>query len=161
MLTVLFVFLGNICRSPLAESVFKHLVAHKELTGHFYIDSVGTDSYHIGDTAHPGTRRVLANHGIRCDSIARQVTKNDLTQADYVLVMDHHNASDLQYMTQRWSLNNHIYLLLDFAQNSRERDVPDPYYTGDFETVYRLVYYICRGLLSLIRLQHAIQSFTF
>jgi protein-tyrosine phosphatase len=146
--------MGNICRSPMAESIFKHLVAQEELTGHFYIDSVGTDAYHIGDLAHHGTRRVLADHGIRCDSISRRVTKNDLTQADYVIAMDHYNVSDLQYMAQRWSQNNHIYLLLDFAQNTRVRDVPDPYYTGNFEKVYQLVNDGCKGLLAHIRKEH-------
>jgi protein-tyrosine phosphatase len=113
MINVLFVCLGNICRSPMAEAVFKHLVTREGLSDHFHIDSVGTGSYHVGNLAHHGTRRVLARHGIKCNSLARQLSQADLNQADYIIAMDHENLSDVQYMAGgRW-LDGHLHLLLD------------------------------------------------
>ena len=156
MINVLFVCLGNICRSPMAEAIFQDLVAKEELSDQFHIDSVGTGSYHEGDSAHRGTRRVLANHGIRCESISRQVTRNDLDLADYIIAMDHHNISDLQYSTRGMPLNGQVHLLLDFANSTRVREVPDPYYSGNFEEVFQLVESGCKGLLTHIRTEQGI-----
>jgi protein-tyrosine phosphatase len=151
--------MGNICRSPMAEAVFKDLVARENLSQHFSIDSVGTDAYHIGEPAHRGTRRVLAEQGIQCDSTARQVTRTDLEKADYIIAMDHSNAADLQATMPRGSLNGRLHLLLSFAEGrhtSRVLDVPDPYYTGNFEEVFRLVEAGCKGLLAHIRREQRI-----
>lgn len=156
MINVLFVCLGNICRSPMAEAIFKNLIAQEGLDDQFHIDSVGTGAYHVGDPAHRGTRRVLANHGIRCDSISRQVTRNDLDVADYIIAMDHHNISDLQYTMRGMPLNGQLHLLLDFANNTPIRDVPDPYYTRNFEEVFQLVTAGCEGLLTHIRAEQGV-----
>jgi protein-tyrosine phosphatase len=143
--------MGNICRSPMAEAVFKHLVEQAGLSDRFDIDSVGTISYHVGEPAHPGTRRVLADHGIRADSISRQVTATDLTEADYVIAMDGDNITDLRRENRGVPLDVRVFRLLEFAEDVPERDVPDPYYNGNFEQVYRLVDAGCRGLLAHIR----------
>lgn len=156
MINVLFVCLGNICRSPMAEAIFIDMVAKEGLSDQFHIDSVGTGSYHEGDRAHRGTRRILANHGIRCESISRQVTHKDLDVADYIIAMDYHNISDLQYTTRGSQLNGQVHLLLDFANNTNIREVPDPYYTGDFEGVFQLVEAGCKGLLAHIRVEQGI-----
>ncbi len=156
MINVLFVCLGNICRSPMAEAVFKDLVAKEGLSDKFYIDSVGTASYHSGDPVHHGTRRVLATHGIQCDNTSRQINRADPKNADYIVAMDHHNVSDLHYISPKSSSNNHVSLLLDFSNNTRVRDVPDPYYTGNYEAVYELVDAGCRGLLAHIREENGI-----
>ena len=150
MINVLFVCLGNICRSPMAEAIFKDLVVKAGLSEQFHIDSVGTGAYHVGDLAHPGTRRVLADHDIRSESISRQVTRNDLDVADYIIAMDHHNVSDLQYSMKGTQLNGQLHLLLDFANSTNIRDVPDPYYTGDFEETFQLVEAGCKGLFTHI-----------
>jgi len=156
MIKVLFVCTGNICRSPMAEAVFKDIVAETGLADRFEVDSVGTDAYHVGEMAHPGTRKILARHGIESDCISRRITLADLAEADYILAMDDYNMSDLQSMGRRAGLDGRLHMLLSFAEGVRRREVPDPYYTGNFEEVYQLVEAACRGLLAHIREQEKI-----
>ncbi len=146
---VLFVCLGNICRSPMAEGVFRHLVEEAGLSGKIEVDSAGTSSYHIGERAHPGTRQVLKAHGIAYNGRARQVTQADvLDSSTYIVAMD---SSNLQDLRRRFGDKPNFYRLLDFASHTQEKDVPDPYYTGGFDYVYQLVEDGCRGLLATIR----------
>ncbi len=156
MINVLFICLGNICRSPMAEAVFRDLVKRKELVDHFHIDSVGTGNYHAGEKAHSGTRRVLAAHDIQCHSLSRQVTAADLAESDYIIAMDRRNLSDLRSMAHKVSFDDRLHTLLSFAEGEHISDVPDPYYSGNFEEVYRLVKAGCRGLLAHIRQEHGI-----
>ena len=150
MINVVFVCLGNICRSPMAEAVFADMVAKAGLADQIQVDSAGTSGWHVGETPHRGTRRILVEHGIACTSVGRQVNRRDLQEADYLIAMDGSNAEDLRAMG-RGSLNGRLHLLLDFAPNFKEKEVPDPYYTGNFEEVYRMVDDGCRGLLAHIR----------
>jgi protein-tyrosine phosphatase len=143
--------MGNICRSPMAEAIFTHLVEEAGLSDRFEIDSVGTISYHVGEQAHPGTRRVLAQHGIESHSISRKINSTDLAEADYVIAMDRDNLHDLQKMARRVPTDGRLHLLLEFAAGASTQDVPDPYYSDNFEYVYRLVESGCRGLLEHIR----------
>ncbi len=149
MITVLFVCLGNICRSPMAEAVFQHMVAEAGLEAHLRADSAGTGGWHVGERPHYGTRQILVKHHISYDGRARQVTQVDMTDANtYVVAMDQNNLSDLQL---RYGDHPRLYRLLDFATKTDERNVPDPYYTGRFDEVYRLVTDGCQGLLRQIR----------
>jgi protein-tyrosine phosphatase len=148
--------MGNICRSPMAEAIFSHLVEEAGLSDQFEIDSVGTISYHVGEPAHPGTRRVLAQHGIQSHSISRRIDSTDLAEADYVIAMDRDNLHDLQVMARRVPPDGRLHLLLEFADNAPTRDVPDPYYSDNFEYVYGLVESGCRGLLAHIRQEEGI-----
>ena len=154
MINVLFVCTGNICRSPMAEAVLKDLVARAGLEDQFHIDSVGTDCYYLNSPAHPGTQRVLAMHGIECHSISRRVTIADLIEADYVIAVDRDNLFDLRAMGRE--VDGRLHLLLSFTEDTPEIEIPDPYYGGNFEEIYRLVEAGCRGLLEHIRYEYRI-----
>lgn len=146
---VLFVCLGNICRSPMAEAVFQKLVDDAGLSGKVLVDSAGTSSYHVGEQAHPGTRRVLTRHGINYDGRARQIKTDDLSNGStYFIAMD---SDNLEALRQKFGDTPHIHRLLDFAIHANVHDVPDPYYSDNFDYVYRLVEDGCYGLLETIR----------
>jgi protein-tyrosine phosphatase len=147
-INVVFVCLGNICRSPMAEAILQQMVNEAGLADSIEIDSAGTGSWHVGETAHPGTRGILAKHNITYNGRARQVTAADMDPDNYVIAMDDSNMRDLK---RRFGDHARLYRLLDFAQNSNERNVPDPYYTNNFDYVYQLVTDGCRGLLQTIR----------
>lgn len=146
---VLFVCLGNICRSPMAEAVFQNLVDDAGLSGRITVDSAGTSAYHVGEPAHPGTRRVLSHHGIHYEGRARQIKPEDaVTGSTYLIAMDTENLDDLR---RRFGDLPSIHRLLDYATHTSVHDIPDPYYSDNFDYVYRLVDDGCRGLLASIR----------
>ena len=148
---VLFVCLGNICRSPMADGVFQQLVEDAGLSDQILVDSAGTSSWHVGEQAHSGTRRILKQHGIRYNGRSRQVTHQDMADSStYIIAMDENNLNDLR---RTFGSHPRLYRLLDFAANTNEKNVPDPYYQGNFEYVYQLVLDGCTGLLETIRRQ--------
>lgn len=145
-ISVHFVCLGNICRSPMAEAVFRHLVEQAGLSDHFDIHSSGIGGWHVGERPHEGTRTVLEDHGINIGGKrAQRLDVNDVADADYMIAMDTSNAADVHEMFGR-----EIPLLMEFAADGIPMDVPDPYYSGNFEYVYRLVRAGCEGLLNQI-----------
>ena len=151
---VLFVCLGNICRSPMAEAVFQHLVDAEGLSDQFTIDSAGTSAYHVGEPAHRGTLAILRENGIPYDGRSRQVEDEDFWDDDsYIIAMD---QSNLDRLYRRFGDHPRVYRLLDFAPNSGEENVPDPYYHDNFPYVYQLVEMGCQGLLTQIKKENAI-----
>ena len=145
---VLFVCMGNICRSPMAEAVFNHLLADRGLTEHYEVDSAGTGAWHAGELADPRTRTTLKQHNIPYDGRARQVRLYDFEHFDHIIAMDDDNRENLLRLEP--SASEKITLLLDWDQSAPAREVPDPYYGGPdgFEHIYTLITNACTELLA-------------
>lgn len=146
---VLFVCLGNICRSPMAESVFAFKV--KELGLDIECDSAGTGDWHVGQKPDPRTRKKLEENGIEFASRARQVKAKDFDEFDYIVAMDEANVRDLS----RWENAKpaKISLMMDWSPGEQGTAVPDPYYgdASDFELVYQMVSRASEGLIKKIQ----------
>jgi low molecular weight protein-tyrosine phosphatase len=155
MVKVLFVCLGNICRSPTAEGVFRKLVHEEGLEELIEIDSAGTHAYHIGEPPDMRATVAAARRGIDLTPLrGRQATPEDLVYYDYVLAMDSENQRHLRDLSSEHGQK--VRLLLDYAQSAVVRDVPDPYWGGarGFEQVLDMIEDATRGLLSDIRQRH-------
>lgn len=156
MIRVLFVCLGNICRSPMAEAVFRDLVKKEELSGKIEVDSSGTGDWHVGNEPHEGTRKILDEKKISYQGIlARTVQAKDWDDFDYIIAMDEQNIEGLRKIRDNDDTTV-IRRLMDFVEQSDVKDVPDPYYTGNFEYTYELVSEGCEQLLNYIKKQHSL-----
>jgi protein-tyrosine phosphatase len=155
---VLFVCLGNICRSPLAEGVFRQVVEEEGLADSFRIDSAGTTSYHTGSPPDSRTVEVARRRGLVLEHAARQIREEDLELFDYVVVMDASNRGKVERLAERAPGRAEIHMLRAFDPEAEaDADVPDPYFGGPdgFEDVHDMVERSCRGLLEHIRLERA------
>ncbi len=147
---ILFVCLGNIVRSPLAENLFRHLAQQAGVGDRYEVDSAGTGSWHVGEPPDPRMQRVAARHGLHYDGRARQFTRQDFERFDVILAMDGDNRAYLLSKARTAGQAAKIHLLREFdPQGGPAAPVPDPYYGGrdGFEEVYRIVERACRGLL--------------
>lgn len=149
---VLFVCMGNICRSPTAEGVFRHHVSEAGLADKIWADSAGTHAYHVGEPADQRARAAAQRRGISLEGIrARRVTDEDFERYDFILAMDEDNLMLLNELAPQ-EMRSKIRLFLDFAESLAESEVPDPYYGGPsgFEKVLDLVEEASRGLLETL-----------
>jgi protein-tyrosine phosphatase len=153
LISVLFVCLGNICRSPMAEAVFRHYVREEGLENQIRVDSAGTGDWHTGEPPHHGTRKKLDQYGISYEGIrARQVKKEDFDTFTYIIGMDNRNVENLRKLSG--DPDAKVYRFVDFIPNTTYTEVPDPWYTGNFDETYQLVSEGCRHLLEKIKREH-------
>lgn len=146
---VLFVCLGNICRSPTAEGVFVKLVRDAGLEHAFEIDSCGTGGWHAGELAHPDTRKTALARGMELTHRARQLKYSDFEEFDVLLAMDKKNLKDMRELAMEPEHHEKLHLFRDFdAEGAKGEEMPDPYYTGEFDLVFDLCERAGRGLLT-------------
>lgn len=156
---VLFICMGNICRSPTAQGVFDSLVQHSGLAELIKADSAGTHAYHIGNPPDTRSQQAALGRGVDLSmQRARQVQASDFQQFDYLLAMDANNLKALQLIAQAQQAKN-LYLLMEFANRWREREVPDPYYGGTqgFERVLDMIEDASEGLLEHLIATHHLE----
>ena len=145
MIRILFVCHGNICRSPMAEFIMKDLVEKAGVADRFEIASAATSAEELGNPVYPPARRILAEHGLRCaGKTARQMTRRDYDQWDYLIGMERYNLRNMQRIAGG-DPKGKMHLLLSFTGSGG--DIEDPWYSGDFAGVYRQIESGCRALL--------------
>lgn len=151
MIKVLFVCLGNICRSPMAQIIFENMINEQGLEDNFEVDSAGTEGYnemcHAG--IHRGTKEVLRKNGIYFkEHYSRKIRKHDYEYYDYIIAMDSENISDIEYIVGE-DTDNKIKKLLDYTNNPR--NIKDPWYTGNFDETYENVIEGCTAFLEYLK----------
>ena len=137
----------------MAEAILVHRVRAAGLENLIEIDSAGTGDWHIGDAPHAGTLKILKTYGIEHPMRARQIVAADGDEFDYLIVMDDKNERDVRQMSTGRA---HIARLLDYLPDATDKNVPDPYFTGDFDAVYQMVDAACENLLAQVRCEQEI-----
>lgn len=152
---MVFVCLGNICRSPTGEGVMQHLVKEAGFENYFLIDSAGTASFHTGEPANSKSRAIAEKHGVQLLSRARQFRSADLDEFDLILVMDNENRDNVLRLCTTDEQREKVQLLRDYDPNPGDGEVPDPYYGGldGFENVFQIVKRSCEQLLFKLKSQ--------
>jgi protein-tyrosine phosphatase len=159
MVKVLFVCMGNICRSPTAQGVFADVLQREGLTAHVHADSAGTHAYHTGSTPDPRAQAAAKRRGIDLGpQAARQVRHDDFERFDYILAMDRENLALLREMCPA-RFDHKLGLLLEYAPHLGIEEVPDPYYGGSagFDRVLDMVLEAAEGLVRELRARHSLE----
>lgn len=149
---LLFVCLGNICRSPSAENIMKHLIEREGLSDRIICDSAGTSSYHIGSSPDRRMSAAAQMKGIKLEGKARQFKKFDFEEFDLILAMDRENYQNILYLDPNGKYRDKVRLMCDFCTRHHIKEVPDPYYGGPegFNQVIDILLDACEGLLEYI-----------
>lgn len=153
---LLFVCLGNICRSPAAENIMVDLIEKANLSSRIICDSAGTSSYHIGSPPDERMTQACSNKlGIKMRGRARQFKKSDFQEFDLILAMDKDNYHSILYLDPAGEFSDKVRLMCDFCQRHTQSEVPDPYYGGQegFNQVIDLLSDACEGLLEYVTKQ--------
>ena len=151
--SILFVCLGNICRSPAAEGIMQHIIDEHQLGDRISVDSAGIGPWHVGQLPDPRMRSHGADHGYDFSTRARQISSNDFSRFDYIIVMDRENYHDVLTLASTEADKAKVHMMTDYATHHPGHTVvPDPYYGGDkgFELVIELLEDACHGLLDEI-----------
>ncbi len=160
-IAISFVCMGNICRSPTAETVMRHLVKAAGLDGKILVDSAGTGDWHVGEERDRRTRAVASRRGMPITGPARQFTRHDFDRFELVLALDEDNARALRRLAPSDEARAKIHLLRDFEPGAPPgSEVPDPYYGGPegFERVFDLCLEACGGLLDHLRRTYRLEA---
>ncbi len=154
--SVLFICMGNICRSPTAEAMFRHHAEREGLLHHFEIDSAGTGAWHAGESPDGRMDEAAAAIGVRLSGSARKICASDLDRFDYVLCMDADNLANVQALG---AAAGRVQLMLEYGDAADGGDVPDPYYggAGGFRNVVEMLDGACRGLLRHLTDEHGLE----
>ena len=157
MIKVLFVCMGNICRSPTAHGVFRELVQKHRLGDRIHVDSAGTHSYHIGNPPDSRSQTTARQRGIDLSDLqARRFVSADFVEYDYVIGMDHANIADMRAIRPE-DARARLQLMLEYSKKFTQAEVPDPYFGEDgFEQVFDMIDDASQGLLEQIRREHGI-----
>ena len=152
---VLFVCMGNICRSPTAHGVFQSLVESQRLGHAIQADSAGTHSYHIGSPPDPRSQATALQRGVDLSGLrARRFVSSDFVEFDYLLAMDHNNLADMMALKPD-EANASAELMLSYSNRFGQPEIPDPYFGDDgFDLVFDMIDDAARGLLAQIRQRH-------
>jgi protein-tyrosine phosphatase len=147
---ILFVCLGNICRSPLAEAVFNHQIRERGLEVHFTAASCGTANYHVGDTPDPRTIKNALKNGVSIDHLGRQFCQEDFEDYDLILAMDANNFSNIMRVPGASKHKNKVRMMRAYDPHIKDGDVPDPYYGNekDFQEVFDILNRSMKGLIA-------------
>ncbi|HEY0743949.1 MAG TPA: low molecular weight protein-tyrosine-phosphatase [Chryseosolibacter sp.] len=151
---VLFVCLGNICRSPLAEAIFKHKVKQRGIEHSIEADSCGTSNYHIGDNPDPRTIANAKKNGVAIEHCGRQLSVDDLEDFDYILAMDSSNFTNIHRLLKDEKHKPKIQMMRDYDPQGKG-DVPDPYYGGEknFQEVFDILDRTMEGFLDKLEVE--------
>ncbi len=156
---VLFVCLGNICRSPAAEGIFKKMIRKQGLNDKIEVDSAGTAGYHVGELPDLRMRQHGTRRGYKFDSLSRKFTSNDFDRFDIILAMDDSNYNNILRLAPDLDSEAKVHRMMDFSKKYENDHVPDPYYSGSegFELVLDLLEDSCDGLLEKVKNDLSIQ----